>query len=585
MAIKIQLRRGTAAEWTSANPVLMQGEMGVETDTLKVKIGNGSTAWATLPYFTQGAKGDKGDQGIQGIQGVIGNTGPTGPVGPPNSLTVGTVTSGIEGSDAEVTITGTSPNQVMNLVIPRGDKGDAATIAVGTVTSVAAGQPVTVTNSGTSAAAVLNFEIPNAIGVPTGGVEGQIVRKTATATEWADMPPSQLSAQTDVTITSPQAKQVLKYDGAEWVNATASGGVTVSETSPADPSQGDGWFFAADGTQFVRYDDGTSVQWVQPNAVLSSQVEQRYYSPNYLINGGFDIWQRGTSLATGAYTYRADRWVVDQAVTVSRSTDVPAGIEAGYSMLIPAGTGAATSRQAIELPGTSAAGVFSEGKTFTLSFYAKSTASRDIRLSASFRNGVVGTNYLTVINDVSIGTSTSSWNRFSYTFTIPAGSITGATCLPIVITAAAGASADVFLTGVQLESGSTATAFRRNANSLQGELAACQRYYYRITGALSNSIYGPMGISTRTSSSTLAYGIGKHPVTMRTAVAGAWSNVTGFTVWDTTSHVLNGIYNDTYSEHSFTLGFTSTGFVAGQAGSLHTNSASASNWVEFNAEL
>jgi len=50
MAIQIQFRRGTAAEWTSANPVLAQAEMGVETDTRAYKLGDGATAWNTLPY-------------------------------------------------------------------------------------------------------------------------------------------------------------------------------------------------------------------------------------------------------------------------------------------------------------------------------------------------------------------------------------------------------------------------------------------------------------------------------------------------------------------------------------------------------
>lgn len=50
MAINIQLRRGTAAQWTAANPTLMEGELGVETDTAKYKIGNGSTAWNSLSY-------------------------------------------------------------------------------------------------------------------------------------------------------------------------------------------------------------------------------------------------------------------------------------------------------------------------------------------------------------------------------------------------------------------------------------------------------------------------------------------------------------------------------------------------------
>lgn len=50
MAIRIQNRRGTASEWTAANPTLAAGEIGFETDTGKFKIGNGSTAWSDLGY-------------------------------------------------------------------------------------------------------------------------------------------------------------------------------------------------------------------------------------------------------------------------------------------------------------------------------------------------------------------------------------------------------------------------------------------------------------------------------------------------------------------------------------------------------
>jgi hypothetical protein len=50
---QIQIRRGTAAQWTSANPTLASGEFGYESDTGKFKIGNGSTAWTSLSY--QGA--------------------------------------------------------------------------------------------------------------------------------------------------------------------------------------------------------------------------------------------------------------------------------------------------------------------------------------------------------------------------------------------------------------------------------------------------------------------------------------------------------------------------------------------------
>lgn len=50
MAVRIQFRRGTAAEWTSYNPILYPGEFGHETDTRLFKIGDGSTRWNSLPY-------------------------------------------------------------------------------------------------------------------------------------------------------------------------------------------------------------------------------------------------------------------------------------------------------------------------------------------------------------------------------------------------------------------------------------------------------------------------------------------------------------------------------------------------------
>lgn len=50
--ITIKLRRDTAARWTSVNPTLAAGEMGVETDTNKIKVGDGTTAWSGLSYIT-----------------------------------------------------------------------------------------------------------------------------------------------------------------------------------------------------------------------------------------------------------------------------------------------------------------------------------------------------------------------------------------------------------------------------------------------------------------------------------------------------------------------------------------------------
>jgi Major tropism determinant N-terminal domain len=55
MSVLIQLRRDTAANWTSVNPVLNEGELGVETDTSKSKMGDGVTAWTSLSYWNTGA--------------------------------------------------------------------------------------------------------------------------------------------------------------------------------------------------------------------------------------------------------------------------------------------------------------------------------------------------------------------------------------------------------------------------------------------------------------------------------------------------------------------------------------------------
>jgi len=53
----IKLRRGTASQWTSANPVLAAGEIGLETDTLRTKYGNGSSTWTALSYSVADASG------------------------------------------------------------------------------------------------------------------------------------------------------------------------------------------------------------------------------------------------------------------------------------------------------------------------------------------------------------------------------------------------------------------------------------------------------------------------------------------------------------------------------------------------
>jgi hypothetical protein len=95
---QIQVRRGTAAQWTSANPTLSSGEFGFETDTNKLKCGNGSTAWTSLAYIA--TDGD--------ITGVTAGTGISG------GGTSGTVTVSIDTSvTADLTTAQTLTNKTL----------------------------------------------------------------------------------------------------------------------------------------------------------------------------------------------------------------------------------------------------------------------------------------------------------------------------------------------------------------------------------------------------------------------------------------------------------------------------------------
>lgn len=78
MAQQIQFRNGTAAAWTTANPILAFGEMGIENDTNQFKIGDGVNVWTARPYGgIQGPAGSNGTNGAPGATGPIGNPGAT----------------------------------------------------------------------------------------------------------------------------------------------------------------------------------------------------------------------------------------------------------------------------------------------------------------------------------------------------------------------------------------------------------------------------------------------------------------------------------------------------------------------------
>jgi len=227
---------------------------------------------------------------------------------------------------------------------------------------------------------------------------------------------------------------------------------------------------------------------------------------NIILNSAFDIWQRGTSFTGTPPYYSADRWQTYRAGAVAGSTysRQSAGLDGfDYAFRLQRNSGNTDTsyvRLATSFETSQVKSLW--GQPLTFSFYARAGANlsstsnqvgiqiiggtgTDSSLGAGFTGTVILINTTQSI--------TNSWVRYSVTLS---SLINTYTQLGVVIqftpTGTAGAADFIEVTGVQLESGSVATPFTRAAGTLQGELAACQRYYYRSTSDATNrfKVYG-----------------------------------------------------------------------------------------------
>ncbi len=138
MAIRIQLRRDTAANWVSANPVLRAGEIGIETDTLKFKIGNGSTWTATTSYANvtpSGLTNSLGDYILVADQGTPGGPAELDSNGdliiPENSI----ILWNDQAHDYTTTLTATEPTANRTITLPNSSGTVALTSDISTAVS------------------------------------------------------------------------------------------------------------------------------------------------------------------------------------------------------------------------------------------------------------------------------------------------------------------------------------------------------------------------------------------------------------------------------------------------------------------
>ena len=224
---------------------------------------------------------------------------------------------------------------------------------------------------------------------------------------------------------------------------------------------------------------------------LGSLINSTAAGKNVVINGGFDVWQRGTSFTVNNNViYTTDRWILLSTntggnVVASQQTFTPgtapvAGYEGTFFLrntaTSPTGASFNVWQHKIENVRTLA------GQTVTLSFWAKADSSRTV-LSQFFQNFgtggstevYTGTSYVYSVN--------TNWQRFTTTLLMPsisAKTVGAGSSLRLEFVLPINVSSTIDIWGVQLEAGSSATPFSLAGGDIQGELAKCQRYYQRL---------------------------------------------------------------------------------------------------------
>jgi hypothetical protein len=311
-------------------------------------------------------------------------------------------------------------------------------------------------------------------------------------------------------------------------------------------------------------------------------------SPNYLLNGAFEIWQRGTSFSADGYC--ADRWYFEEtgSCTVTQvTTDLPTGFNYGVQAVASTASDSADLYQALE----SSVVIPLRGKTVTFSCYLKMDSN--MRSQAGAFDLVVDystttdarASQTTAIGSLTLDKSLyAAWTRASITFTVPFNAVGLMVGIEPPLTVSP-TVATYFVTGAMLELGSVATQFRRNSPNPQAELAACQRYYYRKVSEVTSGLFA-FGMVSGTA--TVSQFPMIHPVPMRAIPVfessaastfqsddgGAFRVGTSFTQYATISN-----------SHSAFIGINyTTGLTTNRPARLWANASTAA-YIGFDAEL
>lgn len=401
------------------------------------------------------------------------------------------------------------------------------------------------------------------------------------------------------------------YDGSAWVGATgditgltAGTGISISSATGPVPTvtnsmateitaKGDLIVGTGSGT-FDNLAAGSNGETLVADSSTSTGLRWQgdfAAGKNKIINGDFGVWQRGTSGFSFGAAYNADRWAfyrdgsgATEAITQQTFTPGAAPVSGYESQFFwryastVAGSGGTEKvlYQRIEDVRKFA------NQTVTVSFWAKADASRTITVALTQNFGSGGsTSVTTSLTSQSV---TTSWARYSASVSIP--SISGKTIgtssyLQLNLGFPVNVTETIDIWGVQLEAGSIATPFQTATGNPQGELAACQRYYWRATAG---SIYQAFASGHAVSTTGAAVFVA-NPVIMRATPTSLDYSILGVT--NSAGSVLSlssAAINYAGTQGSWIAIGVSSGLTAGN-GTLLTAANSTSAYLGLNAEL
>ena len=202
------------------------------------------------------------------------------------------------------------------------------------------------------------------------------------------------------------------------------------------------------------------------------------FNQNTMINGGFDVWQRGTSLTVTANTiaYTADRWIVfatgANPVVSKAVSGLPTGVAAALNVTGIAGLASVDVSQRIEAVNSTQF----KDKTITVSFQLYSTIPTTNGISVLYPNATDNWTGQTSGPSDNYTHGGTGFESFTITFDLTGGFPERGMAINLQL-GGFGAGFNQALADYKLEEGSTATTFTRAGNNIAGELAMCERYY------------------------------------------------------------------------------------------------------------